>query len=247
MTTGSAWGRRPRRHDDPTAVRPDGPGRLRPPVPAAPHPGCSSPSCSAPATGAPSPSGTPTPGTGACSPCGTTPQAAADFAGGVTHRALGAARRRAAAPRAPADRRRGRWAGRDPFGDPAPRRVEGPVAALTRARIRTTKARTFWRSVPPVSADLHAARACGSRSASARRPSGCRARSASGRRPRCSPTSPTAARRTSRRSPDGERRLVRRGALRPLRGRRPRRAPSPASATTTSWPQHRRRTMQPEA
>ncbi len=49
---------------------------------------------------------------------------------------------------------RGRWAGRTPFGDPRPRRVDGPVAALTRARIRSGKARTFWRAVPPVSADL---------------------------------------------------------------------------------------------
>lgn len=84
------------------------------------------------------------------------PEAAAGFAGGVTHRrweSLAAERldlvlRPIAA--------RGLWAGRTPFGDPAPRRVEGPVAALTRARIRTSKARTFWRSVPPVSADLHA-------------------------------------------------------------------------------------------
>jgi len=29
------------------------------------------------------------------------------------------------------------------------------VAALTRARIATAKALTFWRAVPPVSADLH--------------------------------------------------------------------------------------------
>ena len=51
---------------------------------------------------------------------------------------------------------RGRWAGREPFGDPVPERVDGPVAALTRARIRAAKTRTFWRAVPPVSADLHA-------------------------------------------------------------------------------------------
>jgi hypothetical protein len=50
---------------------------------------------------------------------------------------------------------RGRWSGREPFGDPAPRRQEGPVAALTRARLRPTRAATFWRAVPPVSADLH--------------------------------------------------------------------------------------------
>ncbi len=50
---------------------------------------------------------------------------------------------------------RGRWSGRQPFGDPRPVRHDGPVAALTRARIAPRKAVTFWRAVPPVSADLH--------------------------------------------------------------------------------------------
>jgi hypothetical protein len=50
---------------------------------------------------------------------------------------------------------RGAWAGQKPFGDPTPQRHDGAVAAITRARIRTAKALTFWRSVPPVSADLH--------------------------------------------------------------------------------------------
>ncbi|NHC45581.1 monooxygenase [Motilibacter aurantiacus] len=50
---------------------------------------------------------------------------------------------------------RGLWSGRQPFGDPAPRRHDGPVAALTRARIRTARTVTFWRAVPPVSAELH--------------------------------------------------------------------------------------------
>ena len=49
----------------------------------------------------------------------------------------------------------GTWAGRQPFGDPLPSRWDGPVAAVTRARIRTRLLPTFWRSVPPVSADLH--------------------------------------------------------------------------------------------
>jgi hypothetical protein len=53
---------------------------------------------------------------------------------------------------------RGRWSGRQPFGTPEPDRAyDGPVAALTRARIRAGRMRTFWRAVPPVSADLHAA------------------------------------------------------------------------------------------
>jgi hypothetical protein len=50
---------------------------------------------------------------------------------------------------------RGTWSGRRPFGDPVPRRTSGPVASITRARIRTRKAATFWRAVPPVSSDLH--------------------------------------------------------------------------------------------
>jgi len=51
---------------------------------------------------------------------------------------------------------RGRWSGREPFGTPEPDRAyDGPVAALTRARIRARRMGTFWRAVPPVSADLH--------------------------------------------------------------------------------------------
>ena len=53
---------------------------------------------------------------------------------------------------------RGRWSGREPFGSPEPDRAyDGPVAALTRARIRVRRMVTFWRAVPPVSADLHGA------------------------------------------------------------------------------------------
>jgi hypothetical protein len=50
---------------------------------------------------------------------------------------------------------RGRWSGRLPFGEPEPRRDAGPVAALTRARLRPSRAAAFWRAVPPVSTDLH--------------------------------------------------------------------------------------------
>lgn len=49
---------------------------------------------------------------------------------------------------------RGVWSGREPFGAPVPVRSEGPVAALTRARLRPRAARGFWRAVPTVSADL---------------------------------------------------------------------------------------------
>jgi heme-degrading monooxygenase HmoA len=54
---------------------------------------------------------------------------------------------------------RGRWARRDPFPRPAvlPARPEpGPVASITRARLRPTRALSFWRAVPPVSGDLAA-------------------------------------------------------------------------------------------
>ncbi|QBI21021.1 monooxygenase [Egibacter rhizosphaerae] len=51
---------------------------------------------------------------------------------------------------------RGRWSGHEPFGAPAPRRVEGPVAAITRARLAPRRMRVFWRAVPPVTAALHA-------------------------------------------------------------------------------------------
>ena len=51
---------------------------------------------------------------------------------------------------------RGRWSGAEPFGSPVPRRPpDGPVVALTRARLRPARALAFWRAVPPVSADLH--------------------------------------------------------------------------------------------
>jgi hypothetical protein len=50
---------------------------------------------------------------------------------------------------------RGRWSRREPFGRPSSRPWSGPVAALTRARLVPRKALTFWRAVPPVSADLH--------------------------------------------------------------------------------------------
>jgi hypothetical protein len=51
---------------------------------------------------------------------------------------------------------RGRWSRQEPFGRPAPWRWDGPVAAITRARIRTRRSARFWRAVPPVSGDLHA-------------------------------------------------------------------------------------------
>ena len=51
---------------------------------------------------------------------------------------------------------RGSWSGVQPF-EPAKERTDGPVLALTRARLRPSKALTFWRAVPPVAAELHRA------------------------------------------------------------------------------------------
>jgi hypothetical protein len=50
---------------------------------------------------------------------------------------------------------RGRWSRREPFGSPVAGRSEGPVAAITRARLTARKAAVFWRAVPPVSTSLH--------------------------------------------------------------------------------------------
>ena len=52
---------------------------------------------------------------------------------------------------------RGAWSRRAPFGDPSPTPYDGPVAAVTRARLAVGKAVTFWRAVPPVSTDLRRA------------------------------------------------------------------------------------------
>ncbi len=49
----------------------------------------------------------------------------------------------------------GRWSGAEPFAAPdRPAKTDGPVLALTRARLRPAKALTFWRAVPPVAAAL---------------------------------------------------------------------------------------------
>lgn len=50
---------------------------------------------------------------------------------------------------------RGLWSGEQPFGEPVPERAEGPVAAVTRARLRTSQTARFWQAVPPVSEHLH--------------------------------------------------------------------------------------------
>ena len=51
----------------------------------------------------------------------------------------------------------GRWSRRTPFDNaiPAPSDWNGPIAAITRARIKWRKNLIFWRSVPPVTTSLH--------------------------------------------------------------------------------------------
>ena len=49
---------------------------------------------------------------------------------------------------------RGRWSGRTPFGTDRLQAPAGPVAVITRARIRPRRSRAFWRAVPPVAAGL---------------------------------------------------------------------------------------------
>lgn len=45
----------------------------------------------------------------------------------------------------------GQWSRREPFQQNAARgTAEGKIAAITRARLRPTKALTFWKSIPPV-------------------------------------------------------------------------------------------------
>lgn len=49
---------------------------------------------------------------------------------------------------------KGRWAGQEPFGSPTPTRWDGPVAAITRGRIKPRHWRRFWAAVPPVALDV---------------------------------------------------------------------------------------------
>lgn len=48
----------------------------------------------------------------------------------------------------------GTWSGRLPFGSPVPERWRGPVAAITRGRIKPRQWRAFWSAVPPVALDV---------------------------------------------------------------------------------------------
>ena len=50
---------------------------------------------------------------------------------------------------------RGKWSGQEPFAVPDTKAAPGPIAAITRARIKPSMWTKFWSSVPPVSLDLH--------------------------------------------------------------------------------------------
>ncbi len=48
----------------------------------------------------------------------------------------------------------GLWAKQQPFGNSIPHRWDGPIAAITRGRIKPRMWPTFWNSVPPVVLDV---------------------------------------------------------------------------------------------
>ena len=49
----------------------------------------------------------------------------------------------------------GKWSKREPFEISAPSKNNGPIVAITRARLKWSQAIRFWRSIPPVVTDLH--------------------------------------------------------------------------------------------
>jgi hypothetical protein len=50
---------------------------------------------------------------------------------------------------------RGSWSRSEPFSPAAEPERDGPVASITRARLRPSRLVRFWSAVPPVAADLH--------------------------------------------------------------------------------------------
>jgi hypothetical protein len=49
---------------------------------------------------------------------------------------------------------RGRWSGQEPFPQDHAGKQDGPIAVLTRARLKTTQAAAFWRAIGPVAGEL---------------------------------------------------------------------------------------------
>jgi heme-degrading monooxygenase HmoA len=52
----------------------------------------------------------------------------------------------------------GKWSGKEPFGQPKIKGQEGRVGVLTRATIRPTQLKNFWKNVPKVSAIMGSAK-----------------------------------------------------------------------------------------
>lgn len=52
---------------------------------------------------------------------------------------------------------RGTWSGQSPFDGFARHKPDGMVLALTRARLRPTRAARFWKAIPPVAREVYAA------------------------------------------------------------------------------------------
>lgn len=51
----------------------------------------------------------------------------------------------------------GSWDGKQPFADAKGKEDDGPIAVLTRATIRLSRAREFWDNVPPVQSQMQGA------------------------------------------------------------------------------------------
>jgi hypothetical protein len=51
----------------------------------------------------------------------------------------------------------GKWSKKEPFEITKAERTQGPVVAITRARLKWSQSLRFWRSIPPVVEDLHRA------------------------------------------------------------------------------------------
>lgn len=49
----------------------------------------------------------------------------------------------------------GQWSKREPFTVGPISKSDGPIVAITRARLKLSQAIRFWRSIPPVVTDLH--------------------------------------------------------------------------------------------
>jgi hypothetical protein len=49
----------------------------------------------------------------------------------------------------------GQWSKCEPFEISPPSKSDGPIVAITRARLKWSQAIRFWRSIPPVVTDLH--------------------------------------------------------------------------------------------